>query len=130
VRKAGRRRPYYDVGWNFSKMAFCISSTYSVCDGTYVQNNNQIQIEAKPGDELRVSLDLRDHDWGSADDNFCKLAGSVKVRPDMTVGPAFAAPIYWNKPYAYNPHVMQGAFGVPDGLLNICYLHWASGNPT
>lgn len=123
--------PYQHLHWDFAKAALCRSSAYTICDGNgYLQNNNKMQLDAKPGDEIRISLDFRDYDWGSADDNFCIAAKTLTVDKYLQLSPG-PAPIYWDKPYSYNGHVIAGTFGTPEGpnIVNTCYLHWSSPRP-
>lgn len=54
-----------------NSLLLCSSVNTTSCGTGYYKNNNVIKLTVHPGETIHVGVHMKDHDWGSADDEFC-----------------------------------------------------------
>ncbi len=60
-------------------LLLCSSVNYTSCGTGYYKNNNVIKLTVHPGETIHVGVHMKDHDWGSADDEVC--TDSINLGP-------------------------------------------------
>ena len=60
-------------------LLMCSSVNYTSCGTGYTKNNNTIKLTVHPGETIHVGVHMKDHDWGSSDDEVC--TDSVNLGP-------------------------------------------------
>jgi hypothetical protein len=61
----------------FAEAKLCAGSSNGSCYGSYQKNNNKVRFHVSPGEKIHASIDMMDHDSGSANDTVCKAQGTV-----------------------------------------------------
>jgi hypothetical protein len=88
------KRTYWDNVhfWNattesLGNLLMCSSITYTSCGTGYAKGNNVIKLQVNPGETIHVGVHMKDHDWGSSDDEVCTNA--------VNLGPFTAAQLQY-----------------------------------
>jgi hypothetical protein len=58
-------------------LLLCSSISTTSCGTGYYQNNNAIKLTVHPGETIHVGVHMKDHDWGSSDDEFCTAGANL-----------------------------------------------------
>jgi len=62
---------YHYTTESLYSLLLCSSVNYTSCGTGYYQNNNAIKLTVHPGETIHVGVHMKDHDWGSSDDEMC-----------------------------------------------------------
>ncbi|MFE6814763.1 hypothetical protein [Streptomyces sp. NPDC057675] len=61
------------VTYDFGAAKLCTSSTYARCDTDFKYSNNTVKLHIRPGESIKTSVHIKDHDESSDDDDICNV---------------------------------------------------------